>query len=103
MDMRIHRTSLHNKVGTVDRTRRVNPANQDEPEQDSRKFSDHLTFIEKKDKEKNEQDQETEPQSEQEHKEGLTKESSENKTTQKLLHSPETDKKDLGNNIDIKV
>jgi len=103
MDMRIHRTSLRNKIGTVDKSRRVNPAHQDEPEQDSQRFSNHLKFIEKKHQENEAHDQEQKSQREQNHEEEPEKEAPGNKDTTKLLNPPEAPNKELGNNIDIKV
>ncbi len=112
MDLRIYRTPMHDKLKAVDRSKKVHPANQDEPEQDAQKFSDQLKFARKDDEKKGKQDQKEEEKKKQKNTHSRDEHSSpknmsvklkKDKVREKLPPDSGKDDQERGSNIDIKV
>jgi len=105
MDMRIHRTSLLDKLNGVDKTKRVNPPNQDEPEQDAQKFADQLQYAKKQQRDKEEEKRKKQIQSEsgQENDDESSPKSKEKNSPDFPVQAGGEKNKNLGNNVDIKI
>ncbi len=101
MDIRIHRTPLQRRLNAVERTKRVRPAQQDEPEQDKQSFSEHLNVAGKQKKDQQEETADQEQNVDEQRNQQEESEGRDESEEQKRLKGESDDQ--VGGNIDIKI
>lgn len=105
MDVRINRSPLFNRLHGVGNSKRVDPAKQKDPRQDTPKFSDQLKMARKSDDEENQQHQEEQKnkQDTSENREQNQSHPSEEPPAPKPPDADAQDENEVGTNVDIKV
>jgi|GEM_PF-4611131 len=105
MDIRINQSPLFNRLQGVGKTKRVDPAKQKDPGQDTPKFSDQLKMARKTDDEENQQNQgDRENQQEAaDSGEHSQRQLPDGQSSPKPPDADTQDENEVGTNIDIKV